>query len=67
MLADEPTANLDGESGRAILALLRTATREDGATALIVSHDPRVRPFADRVVHLLDGRLAPPHVDEEAA
>ncbi len=67
ILADEPTANLDGESGHQVLALLQTAAGEDGATVLVVSHDPRVRPFADQVIHLLDGRLAAPGVDEEAA
>ncbi|NIM49950.1 MAG: ATP-binding cassette domain-containing protein [Gemmatimonadales bacterium] len=67
VLADEPTANLDGETGREIVTLLRAATRENGTTVLLVSHDARVRSLADRMVHLLDGRLTTPSAEEEAA
>jgi len=67
VLADEPTANLDGESGHQVLTMLRSATREAGTTVVVVSHDARARPFADQVIHLLDGRLAAPGLDEEAA
>jgi putative ABC transport system ATP-binding protein len=58
VLADEPTAALDWESGRAIMQLLRECSHEDGRAVVTVSHDPRLEAFADRVVRLEDGRLA---------
>ncbi len=58
IFADEPTAALDWEHGKTVVALLREAARRDGATVLMVSHDPRVGPLADRVMHLDDGQLA---------
>ncbi len=57
VLADEPTGNLDSNSGAAILELLRRACRELGATVVMVTHDPRAASFADRVVFLKDGRI----------
>jgi putative ABC transport system ATP-binding protein len=55
--ADEPTSALDWAHGEQVVALLRSAAREKGATVLVVSHDARLVPFADRVLHLEDGRL----------
>lgn len=57
ILADEPTAALDGENGRAIVRILAEIARERGHAVLIVTHDPRLMPFADRVVHIEDGRI----------
>ncbi|HVP40172.1 MAG TPA: ABC transporter ATP-binding protein [Candidatus Saccharimonadales bacterium] len=57
LLADEPTANLDWESAREVVALTREVARERGATVLAVSHDARLARFADRVLRLVDGRL----------
>jgi putative ABC transport system ATP-binding protein len=57
ILADEPTAALDGENGRAIMKILAEIARERGHAVLIVTHDPRLLPFADRVVHIEDGRI----------
>jgi putative ABC transport system ATP-binding protein len=57
ILADEPTAALDGENGRAIMKLLAEIAKEPGRAVLIVTHDPRLLPFADRVVHIEDGRI----------
>ena len=57
ILADEPTAALDGENGRAIMKILADIARERGHAVLIVTHDPRLLPFADRVVHIEDGRI----------
>ena len=57
ILADEPTAALDGENGQAIMKLLAEIARERGHAVLIVTHDPRLLPFADRVVHIEDGRI----------
>jgi putative ABC transport system ATP-binding protein len=57
ILADEPTAALDGENGRAIMRILAEIARERGHAVLIVTHDPRLLPFADRIVHIEDGRI----------
>lgn len=57
LLADEPTAALDAFQGRRIMDLIRERAHNDGTTALVVTHDPRVREFADRVIEMEDGRL----------
>jgi len=57
ILADEPTAALDGENGQAIMRILAEISREKERGVLIVTHDPRLLPFADRVVHIEDGRI----------
>lgn len=56
LLADEPTGEVDGETERAILDLLERR-RGDGNATLIVTHSDALAAFADRVVHLLDGRV----------
>ncbi len=58
ILADEPTGNLDSQTGREIMELLARLNREEKRTILTVSHDPRVTDYATRAIHLLDGRLA---------
>lgn len=58
LLADEPTASLDPESAAITLDCLREAVRERGATVLMITHDNRHHALADRVVTLVDGRLA---------
>jgi putative ABC transport system ATP-binding protein len=57
ILADEPTGNLDTESGETILALLRKLSREDGKTVILVTHDPEAAAIADRIIRLRDGRV----------
>jgi len=57
ILADEPTGNLDTQTGAGILALLRRLNRERGVTVLLVTHDPAAAAVADRVIHLRDGRV----------
>ncbi len=57
LLADEPTAALDAFQGRRIMDMIRTRAHQDGTTVLVVTHDPRVREFADRVIEMEDGRL----------
>jgi putative ABC transport system ATP-binding protein len=55
--ADEPTSALDWAHGEQVVELLRNAAHERGSTVLIVAHDARIIPYADRVFHLEDGRL----------
>jgi putative ABC transport system ATP-binding protein len=57
LLADEPTGNLDSQTGKDILNLLRDAVASQGVTLVLVTHDMGVAAFADRIVHLLDGRI----------
>jgi putative ABC transport system ATP-binding protein len=57
ILADEPTGNLDSESGGQVLALVRDLSHSEGRAVLIVTHDPIVRAVADRLVTIRDGRL----------
>lgn len=57
VLADEPTANLDSETGRSILELMRGLNRTRGVTFLFSTHDPQVMAFATRLVRLHDGRI----------
>jgi len=58
LLADEPTGNLDRVTGQQVIALLIQLNRDHGSTLILVTHDPALADFADRVVHLLDGRIA---------
>ncbi len=57
LLADEPTANLDSASGEQVLDLFAGLAREEERALLIVTHDPKVRRIADRVLTIRDGRL----------
>ena len=57
LLADEPTGNLDGATGRVVLDLLIGMRADDGATLVLVTHDPAVAELADRRIHLRDGRI----------
>lgn len=58
VLADEPTANLDTENGRQIMEIMQRLNQETGTTFIFATHDPRVIPFARRVVTLRDGRVS---------
>jgi putative ABC transport system ATP-binding protein len=57
VLADEPTSALDGDNGRMILRILADAAHEGGKAVLVVTHDPRIVAFADRIVNIEDGLL----------
>jgi putative ABC transport system ATP-binding protein len=58
VLADEPTANLDSHVGGQVLEMFRDLAKQEDRALLIVTHDPKVRTIADRVVQIRDGRLA---------
>lgn len=58
ILADEPTGNLDGETGRQIIDLLFTLARQNGSTFVLITHDRALADECDRVVQLVDGRIA---------
>jgi putative ABC transport system ATP-binding protein len=57
ILADEPTGNLDTRSGDEIAGLLRQVTKEYGRTVIMVTHDPRIAAYADRIIFLKDGKV----------
>jgi putative ABC transport system ATP-binding protein len=57
ILADEPTAALDAANGHATMAILSTIAKERDRAVLVVTHDPRLFEFADRIVHIEDGAL----------
>lgn len=59
LMADEPTASLDSQSGHGVIELMRKLAKEGGCTVLIVTHDPRILGVADRVVYLEDGVICP--------
>jgi putative ABC transport system ATP-binding protein len=65
LLADEPTGNLDSANGESVMDLLRNLHRQ-GATICMVTHDPRYTLYADRNVHLFDGRVVEESVAEHA-
>jgi putative ABC transport system ATP-binding protein len=57
LLADEPTAALDAENGLKVMALLSELARDSSRAILAVTHDNRTLPYADRIVHIEDGRI----------
>ena len=59
LLADEPTGQLDQETGKQIMRLLRAVVRSEGVTALVATHDPALIDLADTVLHLVDGVITP--------
>ncbi len=58
VLADEPTANLDTVNGRQVMEIMQRLNKETGTTFLFATHDPRVVPFARRIVELRDGKIS---------
>ena len=57
ILADEPTASLDKATGRDVVQLIQRLAKEEGAAAVLVTHDNRILDIADRILHLEDGRI----------
>jgi putative ABC transport system ATP-binding protein len=66
IFADEPTGNLDSNSGEEVLGFLRSAVDEWGQTVVMVTHDPKAASYADLVVFLRDGKLVGQIVDPTA-
>jgi len=64
LFADEPTGNLDFNTSREILRLIRDICREKNTTLIMVTHDPEMAQYADRVIRLLDGRVIENTVNE---
>jgi putative ABC transport system ATP-binding protein len=57
LIADEPTGQLDAETGHSVMELLRAVVRSEGVTALVATHDNTLLDLADRVLELADGRV----------
>lgn len=57
LVCDEPTSNLDHETGQAVMQTLRGLTERSGRTVIVVTHDPRIFEFADRIARMDDGRI----------
>ena len=66
ILADEPTAALDSTTGRNVIEVMRNLAHQRGRAVVIVTHDGRLREFADRVVRIEDGIIAPAGPTQEA-
>ena len=66
ILADEPTGALDAQNGQAVMTLLAGIARDQSRGVLVVTHDPRILPFASRIVHIEDGRIVGEKTGSEA-
>ena len=64
ILADEPTSALDSDNGRTIMNILADAAHQRDRAVLVVTHDPRIVPFADRIIEIEDGLLVSEKSDE---
>jgi putative ABC transport system ATP-binding protein len=67
LLADEPTGNLDTETGQKVIELLFNMQRRRGATLLLITHDPALARRCDRIIHLADGRITDEEVVQSRA
>jgi putative ABC transport system ATP-binding protein len=67
LLADEPTGNLDTETGQKVIELLFGMQRRRGATLLLITHDPALARRCDRIIHLADGRITEEEIVQSRA
>lgn len=67
VLADEPTAALDSQSGRDVVDIMQRLAKEQGCTILLVTHDNRILDVADRIIHMEDGRLMAEATQQDAS
>jgi putative ABC transport system ATP-binding protein len=58
IMADEPTGNLDSKTGKEIMQLLMGLNKEQGVTLIVVTHDPIIAEYADRIIQIMDGKIA---------
>ena len=56
-MLDEPTASLDGDTGRMIIAFVKQKILDRNRCIVIVTHDARINEYADRIIHMEDGRI----------
>jgi putative ABC transport system ATP-binding protein len=66
ILADEPTAALDSQSGRVVMEMLRSLAHDRGRAVVIVTHDNRTLQYSDGIVHIADGRIVQQEQEELA-
>ena len=66
LLADEPTGNLDSDSGAEVMNLLEELWKDEGLTILVVTHDQEVAARARRIVRMRDGRIIADEVKADA-
>ncbi len=66
LIFDEPTASLDGETGRTIISFVRNRVLSEHKTIIVVTHDVRIFEFADRILHMEDGRIIQTEVQNNA-
>lgn len=57
IFADEPTGNLDSHTSEEVMALMQKVVREQGRTLVMVTHDDHLAEYADRVFHIIDGKI----------
>ncbi|NDQ56493.1 MAG: ABC transporter ATP-binding protein [Acidipila sp.] len=57
IVCDEPTSNLDHDTGRSVMTILRGIAKSPGRALIVVTHDPRIFEFADRIAHMDDGKI----------
>lgn len=67
ILADEPTAALDGQTGREVVGIIQDLARKEGCAVLLVTHDTRIVDVADRVINLVDGVLQSSDADRSSS
>jgi putative ABC transport system ATP-binding protein len=67
LIADEPTGQLDSQTGRSIMQLIQALVRSQNVTAIVATHDPVLLNLADRVIELRDGAIVSDELTMEAA
>jgi putative ABC transport system ATP-binding protein len=67
ILADEPTGNLDSKSGEEVMQILKNMNEETGITVILVTHDPRISEYAQRTLHLFDGKVTKEDINSNSS
>lgn len=58
LLCDEPTGNLDTKSGKTVMDIIKRLNKEEGITIVLVTHDPAISEYADRIIRMIDGKIS---------